>query len=71
MTLDGIQRHANVAGAFVWQGKPVYGPVLLVDDVYTTGATMDACAEAVQAEGMTCVDGIVFARALGYPNVPG
>jgi predicted amidophosphoribosyltransferase len=38
--------------------------VLLVDDVHTTGATLDACARALAAAGATRIDAITFARTL-------
>ena len=37
---------------------------LLVDDVHTTGATLDACARALLAEGTTVVAAISYARTL-------
>ena len=38
--------------------------VALIDDVYTTGATADACARALRAGGAEHVDVLAFARAL-------
>jgi ComF family protein len=37
---------------------------ILVDDVHTTGATLDACARALAAEGTTVVAAITYARTL-------
>jgi predicted amidophosphoribosyltransferase len=38
--------------------------VCLVDDVYTTGATADACASALRRAGARHVEVITFARAV-------
>jgi ComF family protein len=38
--------------------------VMLVDDVHTTGATLDACARALASEGATVVAAISYARTL-------
>jgi predicted amidophosphoribosyltransferase len=37
---------------------------VLVDDVYTTGATLDACARALLDAGAEEVLAVTFARAL-------
>jgi predicted amidophosphoribosyltransferase len=56
-------RRANLAGAFVPVG-PVPARVLLVDDVLTTGATIEACAHALVAGGGREVSVVTFARSL-------
>ena len=61
--LDRLRRQANVAGAFGWEG-PELGrrSLLLVDDVATTGATLEACAGALKAAGAGPVIGFTVAR---------
>jgi ComF family protein len=63
------ERRANVAGAFVVSSDHASDfqreHVLLVDDVWTTGATASACAEALLAAGARAVSVVTFARALG------
>src|SRR5262249_60641308 len=50
--LDRLRRRANVDDAFGWKGPRLSGePVVLVDDVTTTGATLEACAAALGAGG--------------------
>ena len=40
------------------------GVALLVDDVHTTGATLDACARALKAGGAEAVAAVTYARTL-------
>jgi ComF family protein len=55
-------RLANVAGAFKASG--VQGSrVVLVDDVFTTGATLIAAAAALTQAGAAQVEAVTFARA--------
>ncbi|WP_277870642.1 ComF family protein [Thermorudis peleae] len=64
-------RQRNVAGAFAWrQGKQMPSAVILVDDVVTTGATMVAACEVLQAGGVQTVVGLALARHLLAGNMP-
>jgi len=59
------ERRSNVAGAFVCRDHRLQDKqVLLIDDVSTSGATLDACAVALKAIGATSVWGLVLAREI-------
>jgi ComF family protein len=66
--LDRAARLRNVAGAFRVRG-PTPRPILIVDDVRTTGATQDECADVLRAAGCPKVDCLVLAIAppIAYP----
>ncbi len=64
--LSGEERMRNVSGAFALrhpaevEGKQV----LLIDDVYTTGATLSECAEVLKEAGASSVIALTLARTL-------
>jgi len=57
------ERRKNVRGAFAATG-PVPRTVVLVDDVYTSGATVSAAATALRKGGARRVEVVTFARAV-------
>jgi len=63
--LDRLARLANLSGAFVARrpGQVRARDVLVVDDVRTTGATLDACASALLDAGARSVRSAVVAAA--------
>ena len=62
--LSGREREENVRGAFVCKNpEAVRGKkILLIDDVFTTGSTMEECARVLKDAGAKDVWGIVVAR---------
>ena len=60
--LDGDARWQNVEGAFRARKEAPTGGVLLLDDVITTGATLNACARVLLNEGAGAVFALTFAR---------
>ena len=68
-SLDGLSRPERaeaLVGAIevsrAWADRLQGARVVMVDDVLTTGATLNACAEALKAAGVERVDALVFAR---------
>ena len=70
--LSRTARRANVAGAFQADSHLVEGrSILVVDDVATSGVTLDACAAALIEAGAQTVYGLTLARAVFMPGQPG
>jgi ComF family protein len=63
-TQSVIERRRNVEEAFSCDKLSAGKQVLLVDDVSTSGATLDACAEVLKQAGAKSVWGLVFAREI-------
>ena len=61
-SLGGSERRRNVAEAFESRVELKGWGILLLDDVCTTGATLDACATALKKAGAGSVWGLTLAR---------
>ena len=70
--LSRPQRASNVQGAFKVsadrQPEIAGRRVVLIDDVLTSGATLDACARALLRAKAAQVDVLVFARVVDSPK---
>src|SRR5574341_159625 len=64
--LSGEERVVNVAGAFALRrpGEIAGKSILLVDDVFTTGATLNECARVLKDAGASRVMALTLARAV-------
>jgi len=66
-TRSAVERRGNVQDAFACHQPLDSKQVLLIDDVCTTGATLDACATALKAAGAGSVWGLTVAREMFSP----
>jgi ComF family protein len=73
LVLSRTEHWKSVRGAYATrEGLKVDNlRVLLVDDVLTTGATLDACARALKKAGAAAVLGLTVARVRSAGTVPG
>ena len=64
VTLEKEKRQTNIKGAFLCQEPNAIKnkTVFLLDDVLTTGSTMEECARVLKNSGAKKVWGIVVAR---------
>ena len=72
--LSGDQRRRNVAGAFATHpdllGRLAGRPVVLIDDVYTTGSTLRALTHQLRRGGVHQIDVMTFARVVIGLDLP-
>lgn len=61
--LKFTQRQKNVQGAYKVQADVKGCSVLLVDDVFTTGATINECSKVLKRAGAKSVDCVTFAMS--------
>jgi ComF family protein len=66
VNLSGVEREKEVRGSFhiIGKGEVEGKSILLVDDVYTTGATVNECSKVLLAGGAERVDVFTLAHAL-------
>jgi ComF family protein len=64
--LSGLERIKNVAGAFALRRAEALADkkVMVIDDVFTTGATMNECASVLKSAGAAQVTAFTLARAV-------
>jgi ComF family protein len=68
--LDAAMRQKNASGAFIARERFDGCDILLIDDVSTTGATLDACADALRAAGARNITPLTIARQeLTHPTM--
>jgi len=61
--LSGPARRKNMSGVFSWKGESLSGKnILLIDDVATTGTTLDEAAKVLRQAGARQVWGVVVAK---------
>ena len=67
--LSDTQRQKNLKNAFNFSGKGLQlKRVLLIDDIYTTGATLDSVAKVLHDAGVKEVYGLCMCVGKGYSS---
>ncbi len=56
-------RSKNIQSAFAWKGKNIPENVILVDDVMTSGSTLQSIAKILKQAGAQNIQAVVFAHS--------
>lgn len=68
LTVD--ERWENMRDAFACRGEEIVSQrIVLIDDVCTTGATLNACAQALQTGGARTIWGLTLARSMSQSRL--
>ncbi len=68
--LNVLDRFLNVRGRYEYSGENLCGArILLIDDVFTTGATINECARLLKGAGADKVYAVAFARRTLYQEM--
>jgi len=67
--LSASERRRNVGGAIKASGAFKDKIILVVDDVFTTGATLEACARALRKAGAAEVHAVTLARVVRSTDI--
>lgn len=69
-----LGRRRNVSGAFIipqkYKAQIKDMHIILIDDVYTTGSTLTACARTLKRAGAAQVDALTFMRVVRPQEIP-
>ena len=58
-----VERAANLTGSFSWKTDAFFeGPIILFDDLCTTGSTLRACAQVIRANTVSSLTILSLAR---------
>lgn len=64
-------RQEKLNKTFGFSAKNSYKKILIIDDVHTTGATLNECASVLKENGVEEVIGFTFAKSLNYSHGSG
>jgi len=62
-SLSETKRKQNIQSSFAWRGKSLRGKtIILIDDIITTGATLNECAKELKQAGADSIYALVIAK---------
>lgn len=64
--LNDVERRKNIKGAFAAKRPISYERVLLIDDIYTTGSTLDEAAKVLKKAGVRSVYFLTISIGQGF-----